>query len=63
MVRLLSLSCAILLTSCGPKTLTLPEETVDAAATCAVVAAAQARAATSDVKADLPFDATVGILH
>ena len=36
---------------------------VDGAATCAVVAAAQARAATSDIKADLPFDATVGILH
>ena len=63
MTRYFLLAGAVLLSSCGPKTLTLPEEPVDRAATCGVVAAAEARAATVDVKADLPFDAMLRILH
>ena len=63
MTRFVLLAGAVLLSSCGPKTLTLPEEPVDRAATCGVVAAAEARAATVDVKADLPFDAMLHILH
>ena len=63
MTRFFLLASAVLLSSCGPKTLTLPEEPVDRAATCGVVAAAEARAATIDVKADLPFDAMERILH
>jgi hypothetical protein len=63
MTRFFLLAGAVLLSSCGPKTLTLPEEPVDRAATCGVVAAAEARAATVDVKADLPFDAMLRILH
>lgn len=63
MTRFLLLAGAVLLSSCGPKTLTLPAEPVDRAATCGVVAAAEARAATVDVQADLPFDAMLRILH
>ncbi|HEY1143861.1 MAG TPA: hypothetical protein VGE68_07485 [Sphingomicrobium sp.] len=54
---------ALLLASCGPKTLTLPEQPVDRAATCGVVAAAEARAATTNIKAPLPFEAMGRILH
>jgi hypothetical protein len=53
----------LLVASCGPKALELPEQPVDRAATCGVVAAAQARAGTADIKADLPFDAMGRILH
>ena len=63
MTRTLLLAGAVLLSSCGPKTLILPEEPVDRAGTCGVVAAAEARAGTVDVKAALPFDAMVRILH
>jgi hypothetical protein len=63
MTRSLLLAFALLLASCGPKALVLPEQPVDRAATCGVVAAAQARAATSDVKATLPFEAMGRILH
>ena len=51
------LATALLVASCGPKTLALPDQPVDRAATCGVVAAAQARAGTANIKADLPFDA------
>jgi len=54
---------ALLVTSCGPKTLELPAQPVDRAATCGVVAAAEARAGTADIKADLPFEAMGRILH
>lgn len=60
---LLPLVSALLLASCGPKTLALPEQPVDRAATCGVVAAAEARAGTADIKATLPFDAMGRILH
>jgi hypothetical protein len=63
MTRTSLLAFALLLTSCGPKTLELPEEPVDRAATCGVVAANSARAATADVKADLPFEAIGRVLH
>jgi hypothetical protein len=43
--------------------LTLPEQAIDRAATCGVVAAAEARSKTVDIKSDLPFDAMGGILH
>lgn len=54
---------ALLLASCGPKELELPAATVDRAATCGVVAAAEARAATPDIKQALPFTAQGHILH
>ena len=54
---------ALLLAGCGPKALTLPADPVDRAATCGVVAAASARAATADIKAPLPFEAQGRILH
>ena len=53
----------LLLASCGPQALALPEAAVDRAATCGVVAAAEARAATNDIKASLPFTAQLRILH
>lgn len=54
---------ALLLASCGPQALSLPEAAVDRAATCGVVAAAEARAATNDIKQVLPFTAQLRILH
>lgn len=62
-MRATVLSCALLVSSCGPKTLVLPEEPVDRAATCGVVATAEARAATPDIKAPLRFEAMGRILH
>jgi hypothetical protein len=53
----------LLLASCGPKTLTLPEQPVERAATCGVVAADSARLATRDIHAPLPFDAMSRIIH
>lgn len=53
---------ALLLCSCGPKALDLPAENIDRAATCGVVAAAEARMAT-DIKDSLPFEAQGRILH
>src|SRR3546814_10718881 len=54
---------ALLFSACGPKALTLPEQPVDRAATCGVVAATEARAATPDIKQPLPFTAQGRILH
>ncbi|MFC7499237.1 hypothetical protein ACFQRC_08395 [Enterovirga sp. GCM10030262] len=59
----LATGAAFLLASCGPKTLALPAEPVDRAATCGVVAAAEARAATPDITQPLPFTAQGRILH
>lgn len=56
-------AAALLLSACGPKALTLPEQPVDRAATCGVVAATEARAATPDIQQPLPFTAQLGILH
>ncbi|MGI8705687.1 MAG: hypothetical protein ACR2JJ_07820 [Sphingomicrobium sp.] len=53
---------AWLLASCGPKTLVLPEEPVDRAATCGSVTAASARAATG-VGAPLSLEAITRVLH
>ncbi|HEV2748704.1 MAG TPA: hypothetical protein VGW34_15590 [Allosphingosinicella sp.] len=56
-------AAALLLLSCGPEKLALPEQAVDRAATCGVVAAAEARAATPDIKQSLPFTAQGRIVH
>lgn len=62
MIRL-AIGAALLLASCAPETLALPEAAVDRAAACGVVAAAEARAATNDIKQVLPFTAQLRILH
>jgi hypothetical protein len=54
---------ALLLSGCGPKPLALPADPVDRAATCAVVAAATARTAVTDVQAPLPLAAQGRIFH
>ncbi|HEX8574414.1 MAG TPA: hypothetical protein VF759_16865 [Allosphingosinicella sp.] len=54
---------ALLLAGCGPKPLELPADSVDRAATCAVVAAATARTAVADVQAPLPLAAQGKIFH
>lgn len=63
MTRCLILASAILLASCGPKSLTLPDQPVDRAATCGVVAVAEGRLGTADIKAPLPFEAMGRVLH
>lgn len=60
--RLLTVS-ALLLASCGPKALALPEEPVDRAATCGVIEAQSARLATRDIQVTLPFEAMGRIIH
>jgi hypothetical protein len=51
------------LSACGAKPLELPAEPVDRAAACAVVAAASARTAVTDVQAPLPLAAQGKIFH
>ncbi|MGZ8997325.1 MAG: hypothetical protein ACXW2T_00570 [Allosphingosinicella sp.] len=51
----LAICASMLLASCGPEPLTLPDQPVDRAATCGIVAAAQARLAVTDVSAPLPL--------
>ena len=63
MIRRFLITSALLLASCGPKTLTLPEQPVERAATCGVVAANSARLATRDIQAPLSFDAMGRIIH
>ena len=63
MTRTWILLSATLLASCEPKTLTLPEEPIDRAATCGVIAANSARLATADIKAPLSFEAIGRVLH
>lgn len=63
MIRIAVAAGALLLASCGEKMLTLPEEPVDRAATCGVVATAEARLATAEIKEALAFDAAGHILH
>ena len=63
LLRLLLITGPFLLASCGPKTLTLPEQPVDRAATCGVIAAQSARVAARDIQAPLPFDAMGRIIH
>lgn len=57
------LGLAVLAAGCGPRTLDLPADPVDRAATCAVVATIEARAATPDIKAPLAFEAQEHVLH
>jgi len=62
-IRSAALSAALLLSSCGaPKPLELPQQGADRAATCGVVAAAEARMKI-DVKAPLPLETQGRILH
>ena len=63
--RSLAVFAAAALAACaGPKTLTLPDDPVDRAATCAIVAAAEARSATgAEVAKPLPLEAQGRILH
>jgi hypothetical protein len=57
------LAGALTLSACGAKPLDLPADPIDRAATCAVVAAAAARTAETDVKAPLPLAAQGRIFH
>jgi hypothetical protein len=57
------LASATLLAACGAKSLELPADPVDRAATCAVVAAASARVAVPDVKAPLPLAEQGKLFH
>jgi hypothetical protein len=63
MIRPLLMASTLLLASCGPKTLALPDLPVDRAATCGVIAANSARLATHDIQAALPFEAMGRIIH
>jgi hypothetical protein len=63
MIRPLLIMSTFLLASCGPKTLTLPKQPVERAATCGVVAADSARLGTRDIQAPLTFDAIGRIIH
>lgn len=54
---------ALTLTACGAKTLELPADPIDRAATCGVIAAAAARTAVPDIKAPLPLAAQGKIFH
>jgi hypothetical protein len=58
----LPIAAFLLLPSCGPQALSLPEAPVDRAATCGVIAAVEARQAT-DMKRVLPFTEQLRILH
>jgi hypothetical protein len=58
-----SLACALVLAACGAKSLELPADPIDRAATCGVVTAAAARTALTDVKAPLPLAAQGKIFH
>lgn len=58
-----AMAAAALLAGCGPKALALPDDLADRAATCGVVAAAEARAATPDITQALPFTGQGHILH
>ncbi|HEU4810206.1 MAG TPA: hypothetical protein VFS69_06075 [Sphingomicrobium sp.] len=52
-----------LLSSCGPKTLALPDDPVERVAMCGAVAAASERAATTNIKAPLSFGAIGRVIH
>lgn len=60
---ILPLLLAAPLAACGARSLELPADPVDRAATCGVVAAAAARTAVTDVKAPLPLAAQGKIFH
>lgn len=54
---------ALVLAGCGPKTLALPADPIEQAATCGVVAAAAAREAGGDIAKPLAIEASGRILH
>jgi hypothetical protein len=56
-------AASLFLAGCGAKSLELPADPVDRAATCGVVAAAAARTAVTDVQAPLPLAAQGKIFH
>jgi hypothetical protein len=56
-------AAALIAASCGSKTLTLPDDPIERAATCGVVAAAEARRAVTDIQAPLPLEAQGRIAH
>lgn len=53
----------LLASACGPKPLSLPQDPVERAATCGVVAAASARSGSADVKTPLTMEQQASILH
>lgn len=59
----LAICSSLLLASCGPQALTLPDQPTDRAATCGIVAAAGARLAVTDVSAPLPLADHGRIVH
>ena len=63
MRRLLLLLPLLMSPGCGSKPLALPDDPIDRAATCGVVAAAKARSAETDVQAPLGFDEQGRIMH
>jgi hypothetical protein len=64
MKRIMAILLVLASASCGgPKALTLPADPVDRAATCGIVAAAQARSATADINQPLTLQAQGHILH
>lgn len=62
MRNVLPAAALLALAACGPKSLALPEQPIDRAATCGIVAAAKARQGTA-IKSELSFEAQAGILH
>ncbi|HMJ93670.1 MAG TPA: hypothetical protein VK472_06190 [Allosphingosinicella sp.] len=63
LVALECLSVVAILSACGPEPLSLPDQPIDRAATCAIVAAASARQSTKDVSAPLPLAVHGRIAH
>ena len=61
--RIAATTALLLLCGCGPKSLALPAQPIDRAATCGAIAASEARLATPDIQAPLSFDAMGHILH
>jgi hypothetical protein len=54
---------ALIASGCGPKPLALPEDPVERAATCGIVAAAHARSGQTDAKTPLTLEQQASILH
>ena len=62
-IFLLALPALALVAGCGKARLTLPDDSVDRAATCAAVNASAQRAATTDVSAPLSLEQQGKVLH
>jgi hypothetical protein len=56
-------AATLFLSACGPKAVALPENPIDRAATCGVVAASEARLAITDLQAQLPLAVHGRIVH